>query len=267
MYFVQNQRIAILVKYRPLIYTFLAIFISLTATFAYAQDEDTDENTDEVTEEEATFVDPLEAARAKGGDILMMKSGAIMSGVQIIRSSPTQYEVEILPGMEPMKIPRRQVKMVEMDNIDPLRERRLRESMPKPEDELMTGGKELDPAFVEKLKKPIPGAPLIFDKEDYVTVFAKLAQKTKVEIIIDPALKKLLPAQRLWTLKITEKTTLMEILQKKWATDFKTGKVTYELNKVILKEKGAETPVVETPATNAPATAQVAPRPAFKFNR
>lgn len=238
--------------YRTLTYTILTLVIAFAATSVYAQDG---AGTGADASGEPAQNDALEAARARGGDVLIMKSGAILGGVQILRSSPLNYYVELLPGMEPMVIPRRQVTKVEYDDIDPLRERRRRKSVPKPEDELMADGKELDPDFVEKLRKPIPGAPLEFNREDYVRVFAELSKKTKVVIVIDESLRLQPPATRLWTIKITPEMRLMDILQKKWAETFKSGKVTYELNKVVLKNKEAE----------AAATAQPNSRPVIKL--
>ena len=50
----------------------------------------------------------------------------------------------------------------------------------------------------------------------------------------------MLPVTRLWTIEITPEMKLLEVLQKKWAVKFKMGKVTFELDKVILKKKDPE---------------------------
>lgn len=225
-------------KYRTLTTNIFTLLIVLATASIHAQDDAGDES---VADAETVQNELLEAARAKGGDVLIMKSGAIIGGVQILKRSPLNYEVELVPGMKPMVIPRRRVIRVEYDDIDPTRERNRRRSAPKRDDELMADGKELAPEFAAKLNKPITGPVLDFDQRDYVEVFAELSKKTDVTIVIDRSLRSQPRPTRLWTIKITPEMTLMQILREQWAGKFKTGIVTFELNKVVLKQKGATT--------------------------
>jgi hypothetical protein len=221
---------------------------------------------DEITEPEAVeesleAADPLEAARAKGGDILFMKSGAIMSGVQILKSTPLQYEVQIVSGVPPLTIPRRQVDRVEYDDIDPARDARQAANRPKPQDQIMTNGKELSPELVEKLIKPIPNGAFKYENRDYIQVFTEIGTKAEVTIIVDVSLRKLPVPSRSWTIEITDRMKLMDVLQKYWMTKFKNGKITYELDKIILHDKDVEpAPVPEQPPAGA-----VTPPPALSF--
>ena len=223
-------------NYRLQIISILTLLVAIAASSVHAQD---DEAVEADAAEESAQNDLLDAARAKGGDILIMKSGAIMGGVQILRSSPMSYEIELVPGMKPMVIPRRQVVSVEYDDIDLLRERTRRKKAPRRDVESIEGGKELAPDFAEKLQKKIPGTPLDFARRDYVEVFAELARITRVTILIDKSLQSQPRAVRLWTIKVTPGMTLLDVLGKNWTDTFKTGKVTFELNKVVLKPKGA----------------------------
>ena len=235
---------------RSILYIFviIALWASPLHFVAYGQEEGdaADASADVPVDAPAS---PLELARAKGGDILVMKSGVVMGGVQIIRSSPLVYEVELISGMDPMVIPRRHVERVEYDDIDPLREKRLRDQAPKLEIELIVDGKELDPEFEKKLKQPVPGTPLEYKEVDYVQVLRQLAQKTNVTITIAPDLKQDTVSSRLWTITITPGMTLLEVLQKHWSARFKSGKVTYERDKVVLKKKNAE-PTSEAASAN-----------------
>lgn len=204
---------------------------------AELEENDGDAGEESTDEENAAPTDPLESARSKGGDILFMKSGAIMGGVQILKSTPLSYQVELLPGMPPMEIPRRQVESVEYDDIDRAREKRHRESNRSGDEELTADGKELAPEFVAKLNLAIPETPLEFDTADYVQVFTQITQKTGVVITVDSSLLEQLPGTRTWTVTITPEMTLMELLQKKWAVAFPGGRVTYERDMVVLKKR------------------------------
>lgn len=244
-------------KYRFTRYCTLLV-ACLFSAISVAQDEVDPEGTPpaESLESEEPTLSPLEKARAKGGDIIIMRSGAIMSGVQILKSTPSSYDIEIIPGRKPMTIPRRQVKSVEYDDIDPTREARHQANRPKPQDEIMTDGKELSPELVDALIKPIPEAPLTYTNQDYTLIFADITKKSGVNIIIDPSLKSQPPQTRLWAVEITAKTKLMDVLQELWLKKFVDGKISYELEMVILHQKDVvPTPVPKegAPPTTPPA--------------
>ncbi|MFP6584482.1 MAG: hypothetical protein VCD00_18260 [Candidatus Hydrogenedentota bacterium] len=228
------------------------------SAISFAQDEVDPKETPpaESLKFEVPAVDPLEKARGRGGDIIIMHSGAIMSGVQILKSTPTSYDIEVIPGRKPLTIPRRQVKRVEYDDIDPTREARHQANRPKPQDEIMTDGKELSPELVDALIKPIPEAPLTYTNQDYTLIFADITKKSGVTIVIDPSLKRQPPQARLWTVEIPAETKLMHVLQKLWLKKFVDGKISYELEMVILHQKDVvPTPVPKegAPPTTPPA--------------
>lgn len=241
----------------------LGAAIVATPLNARAQDEESPAESNEVVEEEAAPTDPLGAARAQGGDVIVMKSGAIMGGVQVIRSTTRVYEIEIVPGAEPMIIPRRQVESVELDDIDPLREARRRARNPEPELKLMIDdGQEVSPELQEKLLNPIPQAPTKFEKKDYIQIFNEIGKLADVIIVVDKSLTGGLPATRQWSVEIPEDMKLAQLLQERWLTSFPNGKIKYALDAVILHQKDVEPQPTKEAATGTPA---VTPLNTFKL--
>jgi hypothetical protein len=168
---------------------------------------------------------------------MVMKTGRVMGGVQILRTTPLMYEVEIIEGLPPMQIPRRHVELVEFDNVDPLRERRHELLRPPTDIELVADGILFDPEFESKLTAPVPGSPIDYKDKDYLKIFEELAKKCKVTIEIETSLKALLDSDRLWTIKITQEMTLFDVLSKHWDKQFETGKITWKNDRVILSKK------------------------------
>lgn len=227
----------------------IAATLVLVSVYAAAQEE--------APAAENTEADPLSAARAKGGDILIMNSGAIMSGVQILKSTTRTYEIQVVEGAEPIIIPRRQVESVELDDIEPLREARRKANRSSEQDQLMTDGREVSAELRQRLKAPIPNSPLEFDKTDYVTVFNQITNATQVQIVIDPSLADAPPETRQWTITIPAEMRLMDLLQMEWLAAFEDGKILYALDKVILHKKGVEPKNIPEP----PPTEEAAPPP------
>jgi len=222
---------------------------------ASAQDEETPAESDEVVEEEAAPTDPLSAARALGGDVIIMKSGAIMGGVQIIDKNSKAYEIEIVPGAEPMIIPRRLVESVETDEYEPLREERRRARNPEPELKLMMDdGQEVSPELQKKLLDPIPQAPSKFERKDYIQIFNEIGKLVDVRIVVDQSLVTGLPATRQWSVEIPEDMKLAQLLQESWLPSFPEGKIKYALDAVILHQKDVEPQPLKEAATGTPAT-------------
>lgn len=232
---------------------YLLAILLLLSPWTMAQDNPDAATVDADAPEAESVADPVEAARRKGGDLLVMKSGAVMSGVQILKSTPTTFEIEVVKGMKPLVIPRRQVESVEYDDLDPARDARHADSRPKPQDDLMTDGKELSPELVDKLVKPIPGTPMTYDK-DYMQVFKEIGETCGVQIVIDPSLQRQPQQNRLWKIEVPEGTRLMDLLQRYWLKSFPAGKITYEFEMVILHKKDVNpTPVAKPDETANPA--------------
>lgn len=145
------------------------------------------------------------------GDVVTLKNGKILSGVQVVRETPTVVEVQVVPGVEPMSILRRQVANIEYDALaasDVKEGGAGAPSAPAP------GGKgELSPELAQKLGTSITDAPLDLRDRDVVEVVTELASKVDAPLEITPEVQKLPERERAWTATIPADTSLMSLLR------------------------------------------------------
>lgn len=207
----------------------------------------------------------------KGGDKVYMKSGTVMSGVQVIRSNPANYEVQLIAGEPPMLIPRRQVERVEYDDIDPLREQMREKMFPKPKEVTMASGERVTSELRDKLEAPISAEPIVYTDLDLVAILNDIKAKTQVKLTVDPSVEERGPAQRKWTVEIAAGRTLMAFLREEMMGRFNFIEVILETDTVLVMTKDAakkraeaaaaaggeapapaQTPIAETPATLPP---------------
>jgi hypothetical protein len=208
---------------------FCILFVMLTGV-AVAQDE---------LEEVEVGSDPLEAARAKGGDILIMKSGAIMSGVQILRSSPKYYYVHVIDGVKPLEISRRAVVSVEYDDIDLVKQQRREDMFPDVAKEIGRDGEELSPALLRKLRNPITEDVMTFENKDYLEILNDFIEKNEIPLVIHDSVKNMKPENRIWTVELDENLKLVHFLQKFLLRDFPKLHCKYELDSIQLMTQRA----------------------------
>jgi hypothetical protein len=194
---------------------------------------------EEVEEIPVEETDPLEAARARGGDIIVMKSGAIMSGVQILRSTPRHYEVHLSDDVEPLKINRRLVQSVEYDDIDLIKIKRREDMFPDVAKELGMDGEELSPTLLRKLKTPITDVELAFEETDYLQILNTFIETKKIPLQIHDSVNNLKPEKRVWSVMLDKRLSLVHFLQKNLLKDFPNLHCKYELNSILLMTQKA----------------------------
>lgn len=192
-------------------------------------------------EEEVTPPEENEAPppQAYEGDVLYLKNGRIMSGVQILNSTVLYFEVELVKGVEPLFIRRNQVTRVEYDDIDPARSR-LRDILFPPSEEVtLKSGERVSRYLMEKLSGPVSDKPLSYDATDLITILRETADRLRVKLTIHPSIEKKQTYQRLWTLTTKPETTLMALLREHLQNQFKFAEVLFEYDTILVLTKEA----------------------------
>ena len=201
---------------------------------------------------------PATAAEAKdealSGDILHLKSGKKLSGVQILRETPSRIVVEYLPGFEPLVIPRSQVESLEYDDIDPRKVRRDREvegTESKPD---VITGEEVSKELHGKLTEAMSEEPLRLEQQTWLEALTKLSGRTGVPLQVEDAVKPILKPQQRRDFEIPPGTSFMVFLQRDFRKTFAKAQVTYKYDKVIVSLREEEAPSGETqpPGEEAP---------------
>lgn len=164
-----------------------------------------------------------------------------MTGVQIVKSMPRYYEVQLVEGVEPLRIPRNQVLSVEFDDYDPSRERLRRELFPDSEEVSLASGERVSRHLMDKLMAPVSEDSLSYDKKDLIRVLEETADRLDVKIKIHPSIRNTPANRRRWTIETTEGTTLMTLLREDLVSEFDFVEVLFENDTVVVMTKKAAT--------------------------
>jgi len=185
---------------------------------------------------------------SKEGDIIELTTGKQLTGVQVIRKTPTVLEIEVLPELEPLRIPRGQVVDIQYDNIDPRKRQReadrQEEEGAKPD---VLVGQKLSNELYERITAPVGDAPITRQNKDYVQVLRQLSQQAGIPLEIAPPVQQIPPRQRLWTVTVEPGVSFLAVLREKLLKDFPDLKLVYEYEKIILTTKAANQPTPPRP--------------------
>lgn len=197
--------------------------------------------------------------KPQGGDKIHMKSGTVMSGVQVLRSNPANYEVQVIAGEEPMLIPRRQVERVEYDDIDPVLDEMRERMFPKPKEVTIASGERVTSELRDKLEAPIGAEVITYQDQDLVAVLNDIKTRTEVKLIVDPSIEERPAGQRKWSLEVPAGRTLMDVLRTDMIGRFNYVEVVLETDTVLVMTKDAAKKRAEAAAAAGGAPAGEAP--------
>ncbi len=204
----------------------------------------------------------------KGGDKIFMKGstgtpGSVLTGVQVIRSTPVNYEIELLEGEPPLLIPRKQVDHIEYDDIDPVRDRLRAKMFPQAEEVTIASGERVTGALRDKLEAPVSAEPLSYKNQDFIRVLDEIRTKTGANLKIDPSIEEKPAVQRRWTVEIPPDKKLMTLLREDLVGAFNFVEVVFETDGILVMTKeAAKKRAAEAEAKAAEGQAKPEPAPA-----
>lgn len=166
-------------------------------------------------QEEAVAADvaPVEEAPEKPvGDVVTLKNGKVLSGVQVSRESPLVIEVQVVPGVEPLVIPRKQVADIVYDNFAASD---IKEGTPGGGNAPPPGRRkgETSIELAQKLGKYVAEEALVIEQRDVIEVITELAEKVEAELEVTPEVQQLPKLDREWTVTIPVETSLITVLR------------------------------------------------------
>ncbi len=203
---------------------------------------------------------PAEEQVELKGDVVTLKSGAQLKGVQVVSRSPNQIEVEVGAGVI-MPVPRKLIADIKYDDIEP---GTTPPGGPAASDqkESIMGGKKFKPEVWDKLTNPLPEPPLKYEKADLVAVLADLSQKVGVTIDVDDPVKALPENERQWTFETKPGVNLIGLLQDDLSKKLPNLAVVYQFDKLLVttQQRAKELAAQEAPQP-APSAAPGTPPP------
>ncbi len=194
-------------------------------------------NTDTAEDEDAEALPPPPPRKLEG-DIIRLKNGSVISGVQVIRVTPRAVVAQVHPNLDPLEIPRRQVESIEYDDKDPLRGDQTEGETAPPQPDIFIG-EELAPEFYRKLTAPISQNPIIFQNIDFIALIADLAERTAVTIEISDEVREIPLEERIRSFEIPPNTSLLSFLQDSFLKSYAALRVLYPYDKAVVTTKAA----------------------------
>lgn len=183
------------------------------------------------------------AANAKPlpkGDVVTLKNGKVLAGVQVVRESPTTVEVQVVPGVEPISIMRRQVASIDYDDLEASD---IKEggagNMPAPAPGNDKG--EVSPELAQKLGASVTEEALKLNRADVVETVTGFAEKVGAALEVLPEVQQLPKLDREWTVEIPAGTSFMTVLRETLPSSFPGLNVEIANDRVRLGAK-AEAP-------------------------
>jgi hypothetical protein len=198
------------------------------------------------------------------GDVVFLKSGTKMTGVQVLRSTAEFHEVQVMADLT-IQIPRRQVERIEYDDIDPLREKLERKLFPEQQEVTMASGERVTSALNDKLQAPVSAEALSYKNRDFAEILDELKTGLAVDLRVHPSVRDLQPRRRAWTIDVPADHTLLAFLREDLVGAFDFIDVIFEADHIIVLTKEAAQKRAahgETPArTPAPSPEEQAAPP------
>lgn len=236
----------------------LAMSAILAITFSFAQAQDVPpaasvepdiapNPTAPPTSDPAEVVTLQPKAEKPRGDVITLKSGQVVEGLQILRENSAFYVLEITNSVT-LDIPRRQVVSVEYDNIEP--------GMEQPQPTLIRG-QRLSDQLEAVLDTDISDPPFDYNKADLIQVLSDVAGRVNGSLVLDPSIKETMPpATRAWTVRSEPGMTLGTLLRKELMEDFPDLAIVFKDDQVVLTtEEAAVAPTTPGEATPSAGTA------------
>ena len=211
-------------------------------------------------ESESEGAKPAPPPEEPRGDVITFTSGARLKGVQVVKRSASDVEVDVGGGVS-LTIPRKQIKDIQFDKIEPTSVRPAAGAPGQKEAEVIPGNK-LKPEVSDKLTSPLP-EPIKQEKADLITIVSNLSERLGITIVVDDPVKNLPAKDRVWAFETKPGQNLMELLQEDLLKQFKNLAVVFQFDKLLLttKEKASEMAAKEAPQGQQPPAAGAAAAP------
>jgi len=175
------------------------------------------------------------------GDVITFTSGKQLRGMQVLRETARTVSVQVLAGTDPLVLSKRFIARIDYD-----------QATPAPENTSATTSKSTEPNVIvadrlsgelhKNLNRPLPGAFLKSDGEDFVRLLERLSRATKVRIDIGDEVRALAPGARQWRYNVNNKTSLESLLRESLLVRFDRLTILYRFDHIVVTMTQPEDP-------------------------
>ena len=168
------------------------------------------------------------------GDIIVLKSGKEMRGVQVLRENSRQVIVEVMPGVEPLVLPRSLVQSVMRDDYEPSGRGSTRGSRAEEGPPNFIYAEAVSPGLNKVLKQPLSEDPLVFEGESLVEVLQALSQRVSLPLQFTDDVSALPTEQLQWTVTVPPRTSFWVVLYQYVQPNFPQLSVRFESDRIVV---------------------------------
>ena len=184
------------------------------------------------------------------GDVLVLESGSRMTGVQVVRATPQFFEVEVIDGLR-FEIPRRRVREVIYDDIDPNLDRLEQQLFPEQQEVTIESGERVTSALRDKLMAPASAEILSYKNKDFADALEEIKTAVNVNLRVHPSIRELPAQERKWTIDVPADRTLLAFLREDLVGAFDFVEVIFEADRIIVLTKEAAAKRAASPPTSS----------------
>ncbi|MBL7649287.1 MAG: hypothetical protein JNK74_24175 [Candidatus Hydrogenedentes bacterium] len=170
---------------------------------------------------------------ARNDDRITLKSGRVLRGVKIVRTTPFKLVLEVLPAVEPLEIPARQVVSVaygERPSSEPQEARQ--EPAEKGDTSQVLQAVKVSPDLIKKLSAPLREKSVNFLRQDLLNTLRSAGILFGVPVTFGTRLEKLPVEERLVSVSLSEGASFEGFIRDTLAPELPWLKVEYRFDAV-----------------------------------
>lgn len=190
------------------------------------------------------------AAQQPTGDRIVLKSGHALDGVRLLRTTPIHLVLEIVPGIEPLLIPRGQVVRVAQGGNTVVHAAAAPPDLqPVPSEPDVLAAIRMTPEFVERISAPLVEEERVFERQDIVNVIRLAGTLCGVAVKIEPEVEEQSMERRIGRWALPANASFEDFLRVHLASQAPWLECTFESDLVrisIAEEPDDTTPGPET---------------------
>jgi hypothetical protein len=153
-------------------------------------------------------VDPVPARSAAlpthHEDRVTLKSGKVLQGVRVVRTTPFKLYLEVVPSVPPLAIPIKQVAAITYGQLEPRRSRASATEPEAPAEEpaRVMQAVKISPKLAEQMASPISEKDVLFENQDLLNTLRSVGILSGITVTFGPELERLSPELRSFTLRL-----------------------------------------------------------------
>lgn len=180
---------------------------------------------------------PSSTATSQHGDSVTLKSGRILQGIRVLRVTPFKLFIEIIPALEPLEIPVKQVAAIDYGQPDPA------ESPAPPPDPSASAVEatrtlqavKISPDLALRLATPFTRKVLEFNEQDLLNSLRSAGIMSGIPVTFGPELESLPREKRTMTLRLPEGISFDRFVRDTLTPNIPWLKVEYRFDSVYFE--------------------------------